>query len=207
MDKVRELRGRLLLDFPSSSKTANDRSQLQAWLHLLLALASGLPVDGARCTGVGDRLGAGSAAGRLLRFEGAAEDARDQLEDLVEVWRKGRCEPLPLFAKSSPALATALRSQGAAAEDGENRVAFFRAVYPSWQGSKRGGSFSIKGDRDDANVRCFFPDFELSTALQSSGPWSLRGLARRVWLPLRDGCVAGETLRGRWAPPSEDEPR
>ena len=170
--------GQTLLQWMTSSKRPGNKLQLQAWLTLLTARAAGLPVTAARliCAAESDK------AAELWWLAPSVDDARQVLDDLVAIWRAARCQPLPLFPQTSPAIAALL------AQDPDAPVAQLQQLLADhWIGDD-----NARGDASDAAVaRLFGEDPPLDLAADP-GPLGLRALASRVWLPLLAQLTAAD---------------
>ncbi len=172
--------GQLLLHWVTASKAPNATLQLQAWLTLLAAQAAGLPVAAARAVGSADK----DKDAEVWFVPPPVDEARALLADLVAVWRSARCQPVPLFGVTSPALAEVL-----AREPDAPAATVQRVLLDNWSGNDR-----TRGDADDAAVVQLFGEDPPVALAQAADPLSLRDLALRVWLPLqahRATAIAG----------------
>ncbi len=170
--------GGWLLQWVTASKAPGRKLQLQAWLTLLAARAAGQPVVAARAVGAADT----DKEAEVWLLPPTADAARALLTDLVAIWRAARCQPLPLFAHSSPALADLL------AKDAEAPAgALQRVLADHWTGGDK-----TSGDADDAAVARLFGEDAPLDLTQTEGPLSLRALAQRVWLPLLEVSFAAD---------------
>ncbi len=168
-----EREGQRLLHWATASKQPNAKAQLTAWLTLLVARASGEPVAAARVAGSAEK----NSDAETWFVPPTAEEAHALLVDLVTIWRAARNAPLPLFARTSPAAAAKL------AADPEAPLQAVLAT--AWTG----GEYA-SGDADEpAVVRLFGAEPPRDLAL-ADGPWSLRDLATRVWVPVIRGTVS-----------------
>ena len=190
---VLERDGELLLQWRTPSSSANERLRLTAWIHLLAATASGVPVAGARLVGYGSAGNSKRSGGDFLRFDGDAERARDLLQDLVGVWRAARERPVPLFRKTSLEAAGALVRCGGDLEAPGARSALASAVARGWS-----GGFRSSGDVEDPWIRTFFVDYDPVDHLDERGPGSLVDLAQRVWEPIVVSLQQGSALAAGW---------
>ncbi len=185
--------GELLLHGVTASKAPGQRLQLQQFLTLLAAQAAGLAVTGARVVGSGEK----ASEAEVWLLPPGAEPARELLTDLVAVWRAARCQPLALFARTSPALATALQNQ----PDAPHATAV-RALQANWTGSE-----NARGDADDPAVAQLFGDEPPVELARDAGPLGLVALAQRVWLPLLQAQVAATAPAvAGWVHTAEEAP-
>ena len=161
----------------SSSRAA---PLLTAYVHVLASEAMGRPA-------LAQLVSASDGNVTRLAGLGSREDAQRQLEALFELWQRARSRPLPLFVKTSSALGAALSALGE--ERGvEEQQGMAEALDEAWIGNERTGG----GERDDAWIRPFFPDFEPTEALgdlalpaQDGFVW----LAETVWAPVHRACA------------------
>jgi exodeoxyribonuclease V gamma subunit len=192
---------RCLLEWLTASRTPNDRLQLLAWLHVLVAAAMGAPVVGARLVGAGTAARAARAAGQFLAWDGSPDSARALLADAVAVWRGARRRPLKLFRRTSGGLADVLAGvpddEPRPLSDPDVRGAAFKAVRTGWE-----GAFQRAGDRDDVWVAPCFGGYDPVRDLDDPHPEGLVALARRVWLPAKRAATAGAALAEEWAGPA-----
>ena len=185
--------GELLLQWYTSSSSANDRLKLVAWLHLLAAVASGHTVVGARLVGYGSTANSNRAGGDFLAFDGTAGEARTALQGLVEVWRIARQRPIPLFRHTSCAAAGVLDESEDDLDSPGMAVRLAGEVATAWSGGYRS-----QGDIDDPWISAFFVDYDPIDHLRDDNSVSLINLARRVWLPVLRGLRKGRELGPRW---------
>jgi hypothetical protein len=163
---------------------------LDAWVHVLAARAMGLPA----CVRV---LGTGGETVYLQAPPDPA-GARGHLERLVEVWRAGRGQPLPLFENASWNLAVELFKTSHGDETGARaRFAPERLVGTVAAGLD-GGPYLPPGDRTEAHVAALFSDLDPLEALREEGPLSLRDLALDVWFPALRAMAEDQTLKSAW---------
>ena len=153
------------------------KHRLAAWVDLL-ALAAAHPDRAwtAATYGWSKRYGKEGPAWSILHVDAA--DAPDRLHALVDVLDRGLREPLPLFARTSPAWGIAVRN----GKDAEY------AAQSAWRGSD-----AYPGERSDpAHVKVFGRDAELDRLVGvphadedwSDEPTRFGRYARRVWDPL-----------------------
>ena len=187
--------GELLLQWDTPSKTANERGLMVAWLHLLAAIASGRVAVGARVVGHGSAATKKSAGGEFLAFDGGVEDARATLVGLVELWRLAHARPLPLFKKTSKAVAEALSGSDDGAPDGAGRASLVAKVADSW-----GGGYHSRGDIDDAWIAAYYVGYDPLDHLDDNDEHGLVALARRVWSPIMFGLQRGRDIGAAWLP-------
>jgi exodeoxyribonuclease V gamma subunit len=187
------LDGKLLLQWWTPSSQANDKARLGAWLHLLVAVAAGHPVAGARLVGHGSSTKTKAAGGDFMVFNGTVEEARAALAGHVAVWRRARQEPLPLFPKTSMAAAKVLLDHEDDLDAPGARVALVGAVATGFHGDK-----FTKGDIHDRWITTFFVDYDPTQQLRGEEAYSLIGLARRVWYPVLRGLNKGKGLARDW---------
>lgn len=171
------------LGWVTASKSNQNRGLLKAYVHLLAAVAAGLPVRKARVVG-GD-------AAQVLRIgapgddpAGLADEAKAALTRLIAVWRAGRARPLPLFEKTSCALATAMGDDGSIGDI----FAAADKVEDAWSGRLP--------EVDDASIRAFFGDFDPVSHIDQGpvaerDPLGFTALAARVWQPVRAAVKLG----------------
>jgi len=189
VEHVVERDGELLLQWCTPSKEASERLRMVAWLHLLAAVATGSPVVGARLVGYGSSTRAKCAGGLFLSFAGDAAAARATLEDLAGVWRLARCCPLPLFEKTSTAVAKVLEGLEAEPDIDAVRAELVAGVSTAWSGSG-----DERGDIQNPWIATLFADYDPVDHLGDEGSDSLVGLARTVWLPVVEGLEAGKAV-------------
>ena len=158
------------------------KHRIRAWVQLL-ALAVAHPGRPWAGTTIG-RTKSGIAAATITDID--TEVARSTLTSLIDVYRRGLCEPLPLPPRTACAYAERrLRS-------GPNASATYAAR--EWRSSGAEGAY---GEFDDASHLRVWGDasFEALLALPpeagSDEPHLFGDLARRVWGPL----LEAETLR------------
>ncbi len=164
---------------------------LAAWAHLLAARASGLPVVGARVVGLRDKPRAADALGGVTYgCDLTAMAAQTLLCDLAGVWLLARSRPVPLFERSSPALAAAI------AENLPGNVAA-QQLRDTWFG-KRQGAFSVPGDRDAREVAALFGRYDATQHVADPQPEALPDLAARVWLPILHAREQGDAIAKEW---------
>ncbi len=181
----------LLLHWVTASKQPNEKLQLRAWLALLAAQAAGLAVAAARVVGVDEN----DRKAERWFVAPPPEEARRLLSDLVAIWRAGRCQPLPLFARTSPALADVLLKDAVAPAASLQRV-----LAENWVGDDH-----ASGDGDDPAILRLFGDEAPADLAHPAGPLSLRGLAERVWLPMLAHAVAPDAPEvASWLLPSPE---
>ena len=195
-----EREGRLLLEWvhPGNVK---DKYRLDAWLHLLVASAAGLPVDGARILARNTARPDDGAAGVFLAAP-AAETARELLAGLLEVRAEARRAPIPLFEGLSPLIAAGwspTRAPGGLESD----------VWRCWYG-KRDYDLgrTVGAERDNTWVKPLFGAWDPLAHLDDAGSADLVALAMRVWSPVIVAALGGESLAATWAfadPPDEAE--
>jgi len=98
---VTGLHGSTILTATYSTLAAKQR--IAAWVRFLALTAAG-SIDGVRAVSVGrGKAGDGSGVARIEPL--AADDARDHLGAIVDLYRRGMREPLPIFCKTSEAYA------------------------------------------------------------------------------------------------------
>ena len=154
--------------------TLKPKDRLALWLEHL-ALAAMYPDAGIRCAVAGRPEGASGAITYTFRPLPAAEATR-HLADLIALYRRGRCEPLPLFARSSAAYAEVVLAAG----DGEepDLTAAEKAARKAWQTNARGWG----GDLGDAHVAaCYGDDGDIATVLATT---DFAEVALAVWRPI-----------------------
>jgi exodeoxyribonuclease V gamma subunit len=174
----------------TTSSADKPKAKLRAWLHLLLAWASGAPVAVART------VGKGGEAEYLWPDELAvptAEGARATLCALVQLAEDCGRLPLPLFERTSAAFAERwCRAAGRDAEtegQGERLAAAVETANAEWFGS----SFSpYPPERLDRWIAALHPTWTPQDAvrdvkldqLSEIDPHSFMGLALTVWTAL-----------------------
>ena len=172
---VPDVRGRRIVRVNYSKLSAKHR--LAAWVDLL-ALSAAHPDRAwtAATYGWSKRYGKEGPAWSILHVEAA--DALPRLRALVDVFDRGLCEPLPLFAKTSAAWAFAAHR----GNDADS------AAHNAWRGSD-----AYPGERSDpAHVRVHGRDAELDRLFGvprddedwSGEPTRFGRYARHVWEPL-----------------------
>ncbi len=160
------------------------KHRLAAWVRLL-ALAAARPEGRWRSVTVG-RGGQGAAA--IVSRVGplVPEDARRELEQLVDLFDRGQREPLPMACVSSAAYA--------AATDGDPAAAAAKAWTSTFGWDKE--------DRDPEHVRVWGEETPFARLLEqvpaagedwSPEPTRFGQLSRRLW----DGLLAAEVLEER----------
>ena len=172
---VPDVRGQRVVRVKYSKLSAKHR--LASWIDLL-ALSVAFPDQSwtAATYGWFKQWGREGCAWSVLGPVG--DGAADHLRDLVDVYDRGLREPLPLFAKTSSAWATALH-KGKNAEDSASSAWRDRDTYPGEQSAPE-------------HVRVFGRCCELERLLGVPRPdeqWSeeptrLGRYARHVWEPL-----------------------
>ncbi|MBM4359855.1 MAG: exodeoxyribonuclease V subunit gamma [Deltaproteobacteria bacterium] len=134
-----------VLVWVTPSSTPNTRSQLQAWITLLVARAAGETIQGARLAGYT----------KTAEFDGPTvatpEQARSELERLVGLYLDARKAALPLFPKLSRAVA-----EHAAKDPDASPDELLDACAAKWD-----GDFNGPGDKDDPWVAAVYPDVTL----------------------------------------------
>jgi len=149
--------GVTMLERLTPSKSEKPELQLSTWLYLLAARAAGHDVQQARLVGHKDAPSGRSKtlkqiAGFLLATSKSPTECRTELESLVGIWLRCRSRPLPLFAKTSRALAEAVlnntypltsvrKAWGSEENDGgwsagEGSFAIHRALFAGWDPSE-----------------------------------------------------------------------
>ncbi len=136
---------------------------LRLWLHHLTLCAQIEDFEGSRFIGLED----------VQTFASIAkEQARCYLDDLLERYFSGMCEPLDFFPDTSHTYAKAVREK----PDEPNHQAAIEKAYRTWNGSKYSPGERAK------------PEFALlSRARDPLGSATFAELALRVWGPLLDG--------------------
>jgi exodeoxyribonuclease V gamma subunit len=171
---VPDVRGRRIVRVNYSRLAPKHR--LDAWLDLL-ALTAALP-DQAWMAVTYGWWKAGNRQETACSTLDPVEEPRPLLLDLVEVWQRGLREPLPLFAKTSPAWVSATD---------RGRDPLVTASY-TWDGND-----SVAGEAaDPAHVRVFGAGVKLERLLGVPRPeedWNdeptrLGRYAMHVWRPL-----------------------
>lgn len=150
----------------TGGKSPSDRSQLIAWITLLVAVAAGESVGFAHLVGHETNVALAAPAG--------AEAAAERLAALVEVWRALRQSPLPLFPALSRALIAEKRRSPAV-----NDAALVRGRSGEWTGSPRS-----RGELDDLWVSALFGHLTIDDLAEDAE--RIVRLAATVWLPLLD---------------------
>jgi exodeoxyribonuclease V gamma subunit len=203
-EDVRERQGELLMQWHSASQSPNEAARLTGWIHLLVAVASGHPVSGARLVGYGssagkNRKGEHYAGGDFLLFDGDAASALAALDQLVSVWKNARRRPLPLFRRTSSAIANILYSERENLGSSATFSQMVQKASEAWYGNR-----FVKGDIEDPWIATFFVDYDPIDHLEEQGEDSLVGLATRVWVPVYKGLDQGKDLGFAWC--QEEEP-
>jgi exodeoxyribonuclease V gamma subunit len=179
--KALETPAGLVLQWLVASANPNGRAQLTAWVQLLLAASTGAPVAAAHVASAG--------AKSLWLVAPQQQQALAMLNDLTEVWRQGRRQPLALFAKVSPLLAEFIAAGATQAADLTSKDR--GKLEEAWS-----GGYNLPGDQANAEVAQLYRGTELDELLNDPGDFALWALARRVWLPLvkaRQEVSAAET--------------
>ncbi len=198
VDRVRRSAdGALLLEWLVAGKVGAGKRALRAWVHLLAACATaedGVSLAGARILGVH-----GKEPETWLAAP-SKDDAAAMLADLVAVWRRARRRPLPLFEKTSAALAAGLPAPGQAADP--KKVSRARGkVASAWEGSSFGGN-TIPGEREDRQIAALWAGWSpLDGSLDPADaePFGFVDLAARVWAPLIR--AVDKSLAADWSTP------
>jgi exodeoxyribonuclease V gamma subunit len=136
VDDVLQRGDELLLQWSTSSSSPNERTQLIAWLHLLAAKAAGHSVVGARLVGYDSTPKVKAAGGDFLVIGGSVEEARAQLQTLVDVWRAARNRALPLFRMTSSLAGRSLADVGGDLTAEGARAKLTGAVAKGWGGTQ-----------------------------------------------------------------------
>jgi len=198
---VRDHNGRLLLQWPNVVGSDGAHALLSAWLHLLVAAASGHAVAGARVVDADDEAGTKGAGGVFVALPQDVATpqsyASEVLDDLVSVLSRARRTALPLFRSASPAAARELL----AAQSKQPAIGAFVKLRDAIDKAWEGGDFGPPGDRNDAWVDAVFGDYSPTDDLGSQADGFI-DLAKRVWLPayrakVGSVAVAAEFTRAR----------
>lgn len=172
--------GERVFEWITASASSRAAPLLTAYVHMLASEAMGRPAT-AQLVSASD--------GKVTRLAGlgSREDAQRQLEALFALWQRARSRPLPLFVKTSSALGAALSALGD--ERGvEEQQAMTEALDAAWIGNEHTGG----GERNDAWIRPFFPDFEPTESLDDLALPARDGfvwLAETVWAPVHRACA------------------
>ncbi len=193
---LREDRTRLLLEWLTPSQDPNARLQLTAWVHLLAAASMELPVVGARLVGRKEPSKKAPVAGTFLAWSAGAHEARGLMHELTAIWRLARRRPLPLFTKTSAALADVL----AQSDDLDDPATWRKAaskVAQAWDGDRR-----MSAEKDEDYIAELYGDWDPLEAMERERTTPAQGgfvhLARRIWLPISRAKQAGSDLAGSW---------
>ena len=189
--RLRELDDELLLEWLDAGKVGKAKRWLKAWVHLLAARAEDDRVVGARMVGAGPtELWLAAPADR--------EEAKQVLNELVEIWQQCRVSRLPLFEICSFELAKRIFGKP---EDKLGREEFrqgaAKLVHEKWYGS----DFSY-AELNDRWVSALFSGFDPSEDLDDlANPRereSFVALARATWLPLVAAEKGKKDLVKKW---------
>ena len=164
------------LGWVTASKPEKPVDLLNAYLHLLANAAAGAPIRWARVVGYGGDMD--------LEVTLDAVTARARLTALVQLWRLARRRPLPLFEKTSYALAVFMDGEGFVPAPSDAAV----DVDAAWAGRF--------GDVTDPAVQAFFEEFDPVGAIDSGpvekhDPRAFTALAAKVWQPVVAAAGAG----------------
>lgn len=156
--------------------TIKAKHRLEMWLtHLALSAAH--PDAGLQCllVGRGDKQAVTSVTFRPVGRDAAVE----HLATLVRLYRRGQCQPLPLFETASAAYARRiLAAEGTDTSDHDAHAAAVRAARQAWEPNDKGWG----GDRvDDHVVQCYGDGCRIETILDHT---DFAELALTVWRPL-----------------------
>jgi exodeoxyribonuclease V gamma subunit len=172
-----------LAQWGTVSAEPNERMKLNAWLHLLVARASGMPVSGARLVGVNSEANSKHIGGVFLSVNESPDEAATVLRGLIELWKTAREKPLPLFRYTSSAIGRVL------SKSGHDRTRLRAAAASGWH-----GGYNTRGDIDDRWIAAFFLDYNPVDALDDSDSHGLTALAAQVWQPVDAAVAAGAPL-------------
>lgn len=153
------------------------KHRLEMWLQHL-ALCAAYPDAGLKCIVAGR--GDGPRDATAFTFQAMdRETALDHLETLIELHRRGACEPLPLFENASEAYVEAiLKAEGKDASAEEARAAAEKAARKAGEPGYRGWD----GDLADAHVaQCYGDGCEMDTILNET---DFAEVAMAVWEPI-----------------------
>lgn len=187
--------GDLLLDFQFGDEAA--KKLVRPWLELLAWQATA-PGDGQAVLVLGSEKKGAPEIG-LIGLK-KPRDARERLEELVALYRRGRREPLPLFQSSSWAFASRSKLEPQALDDGlpAAAVAALRAglknARKSWYADDDG-----RGDLSDPHVaRVFEGRAPMEDPDGEPVPLSLEfaRVALTVWSPVRLARETTSTVAG-----------
>ena len=193
VQRVRRLDDRLLLQWIHPSTSTNARVQLQAWVHLLGAVASGHPAHAARIV----RRNCGSETQEVwLAPPAQPEQAREILTDLAAVWRLARRRPLPLFKRTSQAVGSLLHGLDRPLQSPDVQAELREKVSAAWLGES--GPNGSRGDISDRWIETFFLGYDPTEHLDDTDEGGLVDLARRVWTRVSQAAEDGAKLAPTW---------
>jgi exodeoxyribonuclease V gamma subunit len=163
----------LELVWTTASDEPNEKQQLAAWLALLVATASGHPVDGAHAIGA-DKVVS-------LRWDAGPDAALALLADLVALWREARTRPLWLLPGFSRELAA------------EHRKDPSRSAERLLEELEHKLDPSTPGREPDRWTEALHGDLEVTALTERAD--EVLSLALRVWGPLLDAVQSKKAKR------------
>ncbi|MBM4345188.1 MAG: exodeoxyribonuclease V subunit gamma, partial [Deltaproteobacteria bacterium] len=189
---VQAWQGQWLLQWIVANVEPKPKHELAAWIHLLAARAAGLPAIGARVVGGRAKAGSkGALAEATLACDLPPAQALALLGDYGRIWLAARHRPLPLFARTSSCLASAV-AEGATGREMAKKIAV------PWFGNENSA-----GECEDRHIAAFFGHYDAPADVADPRTDGLRDLAQRVWLPIATARGAGEALAKAWQGPQE----
>ena len=187
---------RFLHSTTAASSITNVHRQLMGWVTLLAGRASGLDLDVELLGPPPPRSKTSYGQVGLSAPELDASSARAHLVELARLWMRLRHEPLPLFGRTSLAVATALHAEQLE-EEAAGRGAPSSALEAAARNAMHGG-FRGRGDLDDPYTHALFRGIDIEDAAAREGENSLRGLAATLWFPLMNATVERKTFEETW---------
>ena len=129
------------------------------------------------------------------------EEATARLQELVDLWRLARERSLPLFQKTSYALAEETFAEPDPLAMATVRRRCAAVIDKVWRGEGK----DQRAERDDPWLLATYGDVDLHDLLSPdhAGDLALLPLARRLWSPVLDAIAKGEGIAPRWAPISQ----